>query len=329
MTSTTTARWQAGTPASQGGRFRAQFRSADEVELRPGADEAVAANPATPAKTLTRLSYAKDELVRLAVAGNPNTPPVDLQRMLNRGRDVRAIVLGNPALPEKELTAVARHPRDGDLRALAGNPALTGNVIRAALETADSGVRNMLLSHQAAPADLAALRAPVQTKPEPMTFTRPAGEVVADPAATPEELRNIAYTRDAALRARVAVHPNTPQRILEGYLRLDHQTLLQVLRNPSLSEDAIIDRFKRPLIDTRAALGVAASRSPMSERFARSVLDSWTAEGGFMMVQRVPALLAANPATPPSVLRDLAGWREPEVRQALAGNPVFAAQVAA
>lgn len=323
MTSSTTARWQAGTPASQGGRFRAQFRSADEVELRPGADEAVAVNPATPAKTLTRLSYAKDELVRLAVAGNPNTPAADLQRMLNRGRDVRAIVLGNPSLPEKDLVAVARRPKDGDLRALAQNPALTGNVIRAAMETADSGVRNMLLSHRAAPADLAAMRTPEQTVPAPVSFARPAAEVVADPNATSDELRNLAYTRDPALRAKVAAHPNTPSRILEGYLRLDQQTLLQVLRNPSLSEDAIIGRFSRPVIDTRSALGVAASRPQMSERFARFVLDSWTDHGGFQMVQRVPALLAANPATPPSVLRDLAGWREPEVRQALAGNPAM------
>jgi hypothetical protein len=321
MTSTTTARWQAGTPASQGGRFRAQFRTADEVDLRPGADEAAASNPATPAKTLTRLSFSKDELVRLAVAGNPNTPVGDLQRMLNRGRDVRAVVLANPAMPEKDLIGVARRPRDGDLRALAGNPSLTGNVIRAAMETADSGVRSILMSHSAAPADLAVMRAPEQTRPEPVSFARHASDVVTDPDAAPEELRNLAYTRDAALRERVAVHPNTPPRILEGYLRLDHQTLLQVLRNPSLSEDAIISRFSRPIIDTRTALGVAASRTQMSERFARFVLDSWTDQGGFNMVQRVPALLAGNPATPPAVLRELAGWREPEVRRALAGNP--------
>ncbi|WIE81134.1 hypothetical protein [Curtobacterium sp. MCSS17_016] len=324
MTSTTTARWQAGTPAGQGGRFRAQFRSSDEVELRPGADEAVAANPGTPAKTLTRLSYSKDELVRLAVAGNTNTPVADLQRMLNRGRDVRAIVLANPSLPEKDLISVARHPRDGDLRALAANPALTANAIRAAMETADSGVRNMLLSHKAAPADLAAMRAPERTQPEPVSFARPAREVVGDPDASPEELRNLAYTRDARLRERVATHPNTPQRILEGYLRLDHQTLLQVLRNPSLSEAAIMDRFARPIIDTRTALGVAATRPEMTERFAQFVLDSWIAQGGFSMVQRVPALLAGNPSTPPSVLRELSGWREPEVQQALAGNPAAA-----
>lgn len=291
------------------------------MELNPGTDEAAAANPATPAKTLSRLSFSKDELVRLAVAGNPNTPAADLQRMLNRGRDVRATVLGNPSLPEKDLVGVARRPRDGDLRALAGNPALTGAVIRAAMETADSGVRNMLLAHKSVPADLAVMRAPTQSRTEPMSFTRPASEVIADPAAAPEELRNLAYTRDARLRERVAVHPNTPQRILDGYLRLDHFTLLQVLRNPSLDEDAIIDRFKRPIIDTRTALGVAASRPRMSERFARFVIDAWDGQGGFNMVQRVPALLAANPATPPSVLIELARRREPEIQKALAENP--------
>ncbi len=329
MTPTTTARWQAGTPASQGGRFRPQFRTADEVELTPGADEGTASNPGTPAKTLTRLSYSKDELVRLAVAGNTNTPVGDLQRMLNRGRDVRATVLANPSLPEKDLIAVARRPRDGDLRSLAGNPALTGNVIRAAMETADSGVRAMLLSHSAVPADLASMREPAPTKPEQMRFTRPASEVVSDPDASPDELRNLAYTRDPNLRERVAVHPNTPPRILEGYLRLDHQTLLQVLRNPSLPEEAIVRRFGRPVIDTRTALGVAASRPQMSDQFARFVLDSWTDQGGFNMVQRVPALLAANPAAPPAVLRELAGWRFPEVQQALASNPAAAASAAA
>ena len=268
---------------------------------------------------MTKLSFSKNELVRLAVAANPSTPVADLQRMLNRGRDVRATVLSNPSLPEADMLTVAARPRTGDLTALAANPAVTEDVIAKALASADDVARQTLLAHPKAPAD--ATYIPDASPRATPVRDRSPSEVLNDANATAGELFALAYLRDDRIRAQVAAHPNTPLRVLEGYLRLDHWTLLRTLSNPSLPERAIVDRFNRPIFDVRAALEVAAKRPQMTERFARFVLDSWHDQGGFRMIQRVPAALAANPATPPSVLSDLAMSGDPDVLRALSMNP--------
>ena len=156
--------------------------------------------------------------------------------------------------------------------------------------------------------------------------SRPSAEVVADPAATASELMALAFTKKEKVRHGVAAHPNTPPSVLAGYTRLDHWTLVNVIGNPSLPEEIIMDRFDRPTSDTRGLLARAADRSPMSETFARFLLDRWVAEGGFRMMQQVPARVGGNPATPAAVLIDLAKSEDVDTLRAVAGNPSASAR---
>ncbi|WIB65379.1 hypothetical protein [Curtobacterium sp. MCBD17_040] len=245
----------------------------------------------------------------------------DLQRMLHRGVAVRLAVLENPSLPESDLLAAFDgQVLAGTADAVASNPAATGAVLRKAWLHASPSTQLTLRRHPNAPADLDAAGNAGEDKLS--ASVRTPAEVLADPAADPAELAALAFTKDERLRFRVAAHPNTPVRVLTGYLRLDHWALMSVVENPSLPEETIITRFREGprLFDERAVLARLANRSPMSASFARFVLERWREQGGVRMVQRVPAALAANPAVPEEVLAELAASGDVDVVRAVAAN---------
>ena len=87
----------------------------------------------------------------------------------------------------------------------------------------------------------------------------------ANSGKLPERLRDIAeyFQRDAGIRCSIAQNPNTPQAILEDYLKNESKGLQRyVALNPGLSEEIIDELAHSPDASMRYAVALNPSISP-------------------------------------------------------------------
>lgn len=178
-----------------------------------------AADPDTDPRELGRLSFSKDKDVRLAVAGNPSTPAKDLTRMLNRGWEVRAAVLGNPSLPQEtrdRMTAIAEarparelvgafDPDPKERLRAAADPATPPEHLVHQVQN-QPWVRRTAMANPSLPVD-EALRIANQRN------AWDAANLLENPTLDPAVIEVLA-TRPEIQKSKIVTHPNTPSAVL-------------------------------------------------------------------------------------------------------------------
>ncbi|KJF16444.1 leucine rich repeat variant [Acidithrix ferrooxidans] len=94
-------------------------------------------------ETLNFLAQSPHRAVRVAVAGNPNTPPETLVELyLESTPELRGFLAENPATPKKYLERIFKRDKGSAERRLAKNPSVPGEILEAiiATETADTKI---------------------------------------------------------------------------------------------------------------------------------------------------------------------------------------------
>lgn len=271
---------------------RAWFRTGSEDKPRWRGDQA-------PAE--------RDNTTLAVVAAHPSTPHAALQDLVtSKSPEVLLSLMGNPALPEEDLTALLprlRTIRSSESRErLAASPHIPAATAAALARDKDLRVRAAVARNECAPTDVLS-----QLSGDPEPYVRLG--VIRNPQASVElagalAAALLASSRDTAL---LDVLRAAAQR---DDLELPTEVLEEALDKLSKS------RLRDPDLRQTAA-GDPRTGSKTFTRLAKSADED---------VRRV---VAANPRVPPAVLTALASDPEPSVRSAAAGNDALGSHLLA
>jgi hypothetical protein len=285
MSRTIISRQPTGAPLRAGGQFRGRVGRESIVTLDAWSDEQLldaAGDEKTDAKVLSKLSFSKAASVRVLVAGNPGTPVKDLERMMNRGADVRHAALQNLSLPKAVVDAVRANPRGNDALSLAE--------------------RDRPIVAEPLPVAVRAQRAELPgTAADQLAAAQ-------NPKATGPELRALSYSRNAFARYAVAAHLNTPPQILSGFLVRGRFIRGIVLRNPSLPLIAVHSVLIDASSDDLSNLALNPEQDP-------DVLDACALGGG-----TAPYRAAAHAKTSAQTLDFMSRSVNQQILRAVAEN---------
>ena len=190
-----------------------------------------ASNPSADAELLTLLAADHDGDVRMAVAGNENTPPKVLSSLSRGNGFVMTAVAANPNTPLEDLKRLSEDTSLGNqLPAMAAkNPSATPLMRQKAVGSTDPWIRQQVaknphlthaeavtLSHDADRHVRRALAENREILPESFgaltvdrdEFVR--STVAGNPAVSAEHLTRMSQDEFHAVRAGVAANPNTP-----------------------------------------------------------------------------------------------------------------------
>ena len=170
----------------------------------------------TPAEVLAIYAYDPSEMVRKAVAGNPNTPQEVLEDIIHaKGNnwEIRSAVVRNPNVSAELLTELAKDKAAKVRKAVADNSDTPFEVL-------------MQLAHDS----------------DWLTRVRATENYTFIHGLTPELLTEFANSEDAVLRVRAARHSRTPVDVLIK-LASDPITRTYVAQNPSTPEGTLWELY--------------------------------------------------------------------------------------
>lgn len=279
-------------------------------------------------------AHHPDANVRFRVAGNPDTPPDIIERLINDPDDDVAWAVGHcigrdPSVYERLLHHPAVHVRV----TVAGNLDTPASALREAAERdSDIAVRGALASNPACPSDvLATLADPDTLNVNDRDHVDLAYHLANNPNAPAEVLTRLHRHPNPRVRACVARNRHTPPATLAilAETATEGETLLAVAGNPSTPADTFTVLLTRG--DGWTAGAVAGNPSTPEDVLRYLVSASVGSFPGPAITSdhmgfepdewHLRVQIAGNPAAPADVLTDLAGDREQEVLEALLANP--------
>ncbi|MDH6131362.1 hypothetical protein P3T37_000731 [Kitasatospora sp. MAA4] len=250
-------------------------------------------------------------VVRAATLQNPSTPPAGLERFLDSPDAwVRAALARRPDLPDAVYRHLAADPDSRVRRDAAANPAVGEALIRALAADPDRSVRNAVAANLALPMSLLKQLAPaVRMGGEP--WPRIA-------AASPEELRDLARSTTAQLRALVAAHPDLPADLVAALAAdPDPAVARRLAPHPGLTPaqlHALAEHHGPPL---HPALAVNP-RCPPALLHTMATTATGTAPTHDTLLA-----VARHPSAPPQTLLRCLDTPHERVRSAAAANPAL------
>ncbi|MGV9267342.1 variant leucine-rich repeat-containing protein [Kitasatospora sp. NPDC003701] len=311
-----------------------QLATRPDVRIR----DALARNTATPPDVLTALlaggghppvdrcsrceefpqrcgdheTAARD--VRAAALQNPSTPATGLERFLDSPDvRVRAALAGRPDLPDDAHRRLAADPDSRVRRRAAANPAVGETLIRVLATDPDRSVRTALTANPALPMPLLRQLAPaVRLGAEPWPRIT---------AASPGELRDLARSTTAQLRALVAAHPALPADLVAALADdADPAVVKRLAAHPALTPDRL-----RALAERHGpALHPSVAGHPNCPPDLLHAMAGTAAPGHETLLA-----VARHPAAAPETLRRCLDAPDERVRSAAAANPALPVAVMA
>jgi hypothetical protein len=184
-------------------------------------------NPATPAEAAADLVGHPSMYVRRQLAARLDLPPGVLVRLVGDPiPGVRGAVAENPALPEAAIRELADDDSPAVRRQLAGNPVVSIDLLAGAARV-------------------------------------PTGLLPRIAAATPDEVRQLAGSRDPRLRALLAERRDLPPDIRDRMARdPDAKVVKAIAPHPGLAEDLLREMVARHGVRVIAEVAVNPDASP-------------------------------------------------------------------
>jgi hypothetical protein len=316
----------------------------EEIALRIASDRDVgvrstlSVNADAPHAALAYLALDSERSVRFSVLENRGTPVKtflsvarsmllddaghELHQILHLTAD-RAEMIVPANLVQAALDRLAKSRiRSPDMRVVAGRDLRAGvKTLTRLARTADDHVRGAVATNPNVPAAVIE-----QLAADPVADVRAA--VALNSSCPPALLVTLAEDDYSAVRLNAAASPHLSRGSLDALLidsdqGVRHEALRNPLTPPEVLEEAI--RAARQPSSSRADL-VMMIASPHADVRIRAAYDEAAAPDMLAMLAgerrgiRVHRVVAANPNTPPAVLRSLATLSDNEVLQALAFN---------
>ncbi|MEU3462320.1 hypothetical protein ABZ721_20590 [Streptomyces sp. NPDC006733] len=267
--------------------------------------------------------------VQLSALRNPATPPDGMAAFISLPEPwQRALIAERPGVAEEVYTALADDPAPSVRAALAGNPDVPASLLRRLAGDPSSEVRRELGANPAISLDLL------------MTIAarrRPPREILPRIAAASEdELRQLAASPVAQVRALAAVREDLPADLLAGLAGdPDAGVAQRIASHPSLTAAhlrAIAERHGPAVYSA-----VATNPHCPADLLHRMALDSHAVRKALRPIARHPAATAEtlliclehsdsrrhaalHPALPPEVVVELLGYPDWAVASAAAEN---------
>jgi hypothetical protein len=318
---------------------------------------ALAGLPGLPAELLIGLACDRDIRVRGAAIANPGTP-LSLVRLLvqNQGRwrvlrregvIVRAMAACHPHLEPEDLERLA-HDSSVRVRAtVAEHPALSAELRRRLAHDSSPNVRCMLARNPCLESELLEqlvydrthkVRTAAAAHPQlpPALFVQLLSEgrqevlrgLAANPQLPVELVEQLLTSAHAAIRRRAAAHPALPPERLRQLAASRDQALLSGLaRNPAAPPE-VLEQLAQRSIELEVAVSAHPHTPPaVLEQLATRSLSRIQANGALessplydhdLLLLRN---LAANPATPLSLLEQLLTVNNEEITVLVATHP--------
>ncbi|MFG2265840.1 hypothetical protein [Streptomyces sp. NPDC048720] len=247
--------------------------------------------------------------VRLAAAGHPAVPYEGLAAFLDAPETwTVATFAARPDLPADFLTRLAAHPSDDVRAAVAANPAVPEGVLRALAADPANEVRRAVAENPAVPLDLLiAVAAHERLPTEPAPRVESAGE---------SELRTLARSRVAQVRALVADRTHLPARLAEQLACApDIAVARRIAARPELDPErlaALVERHGPPVF-------AAVARHPGC---TAALLHRMAADPA--VTRRAMREIARHPATRSETLLLCLAGQDPAARHHAAAHPALA-----
>ncbi|MFJ9951819.1 hypothetical protein [Kitasatospora sp. NPDC091207] len=254
-------------------------------------------NPATPATGLEQFRDSPDVRVRAALAGRPDLSDELYRRLATDPDDlVRREAAANPAVGEPLIRVLAADPDRSVRTAVTANPALPMSLLTRLAPAVRLGTGLWPRVAAASPEELRDLARSTTAQLRAMAATRP--DLPADLAAA------LARDADPSVAKRVATHPALAPHLLHGLAERHGPSLYPSLaRNPRCPPDLLHTMAVTTALGHDALLAVAQHPSA-SAATLRLCLES--------PYERVRAAAAANPALPvAAMVRLLEAARKP------------------
>ncbi|MCT4357383.1 hypothetical protein M5362_30220 [Streptomyces sp. Je 1-79] len=228
--------------------------------------------------------------IRIAAASNPAVPPAGLEEFLDAEEAWAAAEIAERTdLPAHFHPRLAAHPVAYVRMAAAGNPAVGEALLRRLADDPDPAVRAAVAENPAVPlARLTALAAERRLPRDPLPRVL---------AATEAELRALAGSRVAQVRALVAARPDLPADLLDLLAGdPDPGVARRIAPHPSLPARRLTELAERhgPPLHGAVARNPACPAA-LLRRMALHAVSS----------PRALASIAAHPATPAEIVEDL------------------------
>ena len=275
-------------------------------------------NPAVP--EARRIEYLEEAIALNdwhfpeAIAINPNTPAIILEKLAERAPTRLSDIAGNPNAPVSLLERAAESTHNSTLENLAKNPVTPPDILERVALKADSRALEKLFKHPALDA-LAVYR--INLKLEEQKQLQKDRQTMLRRSDSPYALAQLAENGERDFRIKAARNSKTPVSVLERFARDSDEGLRQaVASNPKLPLNICLELTRDSDFEVRLNLINPFSRGnnkqtavPVLEALANDESDS------------IRELVAENPYTPVEVLVKLANDSSKRVKEKIISNP--------
>ncbi|MFE2726744.1 hypothetical protein [Kitasatospora sp. NPDC059327] len=246
--------------------------------------------------------------LRSAALQNPATPATGLERFHDSPDSwVRAALAARPDLSDALYRRLAADPESPVRRSAAANPAVGEPLIRALAADPDRSVRAAVTANPALPMSLLVRLAP--------TVRLGTGLWPRVAAASPEELRDLARSTTAQVRALVAARPDLPADLAAVLARdADPSVAKRVAAHPALAPDLLHELAERH----GPSLYPSLARNP---RCPPGLLHAMAVTGA--LGHAALLAVAQHPSASPATLRLCLASPYDRVRASAAANPAL------
>ncbi|MDY6804467.1 MAG: hypothetical protein SXA11_11765 [Cyanobacteriota bacterium] len=272
-------------------------------------------NPAVP--EARRIEYLEEAIAlddrhfKEAIAINPNTPAIILEKLAERVPTKLSYIAGNPNAPVSLLERAAEEAgSDSTWERLAKNPRTPPELLELVALKADSRVREALFKHPALE-PRAVYR--IELKLEEQKQYQQDRQKMLRRSDSPYALAQLAEDGDRDFRFYAARNSKTPVSVLEQLAKDPVEGVrLELAQNPSLP----LNLRLKLTDDLSSRVRMELARELYRQKTPAEVLERLAADSS----ESVRELVAQNPETPSSVLGNLADDNARKVRLAVAKN---------